>query len=342
MYHMRINGDRLDPGVLSAFDGGLRVAVESTLGGELPDLSWWQATCGVKFAGLGLRTAESTALAAFVASRIGSRPLVRTMVEHYAAATGASVMLAYDQRTDDALVALVSSLPPEAGIELLDELDAEAREAALAWRAIVEGEQEPVDLSGRASSTRARPGSSITPRDGEGDSEHPAGAARQRTQHLITSYTDKCLREGLAQQYTAAGNRAAINRLEELQDPGIDHTWLWHVSKHHGPVLAEDEFVEAVRVRLGAAGPTDPVPCARCGTELLDSSGSHAACCAIAEATKGHYSVEGMILSAAQQCDPSDPGHKAETRRRPHYCIGACRYRPRHRHLLPGRTARWR
>jgi hypothetical protein len=256
---------------------------------------------------LGFRTAESTALAAFVASRIGSGPLVRTMVEHYAAATGASVdvMLAYDERTDDSLVALVSSLPPDAGIELLDELDAEAREAALAWRAIVEGEAEPVDLSGRAAGTRTRPGSSITPRDGEGDSEHPAGAMRQRTQHLITSYTDKCLREGLCQQYAAAGNRAAINRLEELKDPGIDHTWLWHVSKHHGPVLAEDEFVEAVRIRLGAAGPTDPVPCARCGTELLDSSGSHAACCAIAEATKGHYSVEGMILGAAQQCDPS-------------------------------------
>ena len=122
-------------------------------------------------------------------------------------------MLAYDERTDDSLVALVSSLPPDAGIELLDELDAEAREAALAWRAIVEGEAaaEPVDLSGRAAGTRTRPGSSITPRDGEGDSEHPAGAMRQRTQHLITSYTDKCLREGLCQQYAAAGNRAAIN-----------------------------------------------------------------------------------------------------------------------------------
>ena len=176
------------------------------------------------------------------------------MVEHYAAATGASVDV---ERTDDSLVALVSSLPPDAEIELLDELDAEAREAALvAWRAIVEGEAEPVDLSGRAAGTRTRPGSSITPRDGEGDSEHPAGAMRQRTQHLITSYTDKCLRGGLCQQYAAAGNRAAINRLEELKDPGIDHTWLWHVSKHHGPVLAEDEFVEAVRIRLGAAGPT--------------------------------------------------------------------------------------
>ena len=63
IYHMRINGDHLDPAILSAFDGGLRLAVESILGGELPDLSWWQATCGVKFAGLGLRTAESTTLA---------------------------------------------------------------------------------------------------------------------------------------------------------------------------------------------------------------------------------------------------------------------------------------
>ena len=263
MYHMRINGDRLDPGVLSAFDGGLRIAVENTLGGDLPDLSWWQATTGVKFGGLGLRTAESTALAAFVASRIGSRPLVRTMVEHYAAATGASVdvvMAAYDNRTDDALVDLVSSLPPAAGIDLLDDLDAEAREAALAWRAIVEGEAEPTDLSGRAGGTRARPGSSITPRDGEGDDEHPDGATRQRTQHLITSYTDKCLREGLRQQYAAAGNRAAINRLEELMDLLLNHTWLWHVSQHHGPVLAEDEFVEAVRVLVGTAGPTDPIP----------------------------------------------------------------------------------
>ena len=109
-------------------------------------------------------------------------------VEHYTAATGAlvdDVMAAYDNRTDDALADLVASLPPAAGIELLDDLYAEAREAALAWRAIVEGEAEPADLSGRASTTHARPGLSITPRDGEGD-EHPDGATRQRTQHLIT------------------------------------------------------------------------------------------------------------------------------------------------------------
>ena len=91
MYHIRINGGRLDAGILAAFDGGLRVAVETALGYELPSLSWWQATCGVAYAGPGLRTAECTSLAAFLASRIASRPLVRTMVEHYALATCAAI-----------------------------------------------------------------------------------------------------------------------------------------------------------------------------------------------------------------------------------------------------------
>ena len=311
IYHMRVNGDRLDASILSTFDGGLRVAVESTLGGEMPDMSWWQATCGVKHAGLGLRTTQSTALAAFVASRIASRPLVRTMVEQYAAATGASadnIMVAYDRRSEDALVTLVSSLPPESGGKLIEELDVHASECALAWTAIIEGEEDPADVSGQASAARARPGASITPRDGEGDVEHPTGAQHgrgQRIQHVITSYCDEGLREGLRQHYATAGDGVAIRRLDELTDPDVDHSWLWHVSKHHGPVLADDEFVEAVRVRLGAAGPTEPVPCARCGRVLLDSAGSHAACCDSAESTRGHYSVEGLVLRATLQCDPS-------------------------------------
>ena len=78
IYHMRINGDRLDAGILAAFDGGLWVAVGTILGGELPDLSWWQTTFRVKYAGVGLRTAGSTFLAAFIASCIALRPFVAT------------------------------------------------------------------------------------------------------------------------------------------------------------------------------------------------------------------------------------------------------------------------
>eukprot|EP00973_Karenia_brevis_P058777 8185123-Karenia_brevis.AAC.1 len=75
MYQMRLNGDRFNEIILERFDSDMRISVESTLGGELSDTSWWQATTGVKHGGLGLRTAKSTVLAAFVASRIASRPL---------------------------------------------------------------------------------------------------------------------------------------------------------------------------------------------------------------------------------------------------------------------------
>ena len=65
------------------------------------------------------------------------------------------------------------------------------------------------------------------------------------------------------------------------------------------------EFVEAVRIRLGAAGPPDPTPCAICGKALLDSGGAHASCCAGAEATRGHYAVAKLVHNAACTCDPS-------------------------------------
>ena len=65
------------------------------------------------------------------------------------------------------------------------------------------------------------------------------------------------------------------------------------------------EFVEALRFRLGAAGPNELVPCARCGSQCLDASGSHALCCATNETTRGHYTVSSRVLSAVQQCDPA-------------------------------------
>ena len=69
MYHMRINGDILDHDLLATFDGQLRASVSTSLCGDLPDHSWWQATTGVMAGGLGLRTAVTVALPAFVASR---------------------------------------------------------------------------------------------------------------------------------------------------------------------------------------------------------------------------------------------------------------------------------
>ena len=90
----------------------------------------------------------------------------RTTVEHYALATGAAIediMRAEDQRTDDAAVALVCALTPDASAKLVEDLSADAREAHTAWNAILEGEKKPVDLSGWATSTGAQPGAQIPP-----------------------------------------------------------------------------------------------------------------------------------------------------------------------------------
>ena len=80
------------------------VTSRTTPGGKPP------LACGLE--AWGLRTAVTVALPAFVASRILSRPLVVTMVDHLCAAIGASrsvIMAEYDART--ALSRLASTLP---------------------------------------------------------------------------------------------------------------------------------------------------------------------------------------------------------------------------------------
>ena len=69
--------------------------------------------------------------------------------------------------------------------------------------------------------------------------------------------------------------------------------------------MESKKFVEAVRVRLGAAGPSEPAVCGLCGKDLLDSAGSHAMCCSRAEATRGHHAVSRHIMDVAKICDPS-------------------------------------
>ena len=125
-YHLRLNGERVDHSLLAMFDSQLWSAVSATLIGNLPDHSWWQATTGVLFGGLGFRTAQSVTLLAFIASRLVSRSLVPTLFEHFSMATGAPLPVlqrAYDRRNEDAVLSLVSTLPPNSGTLLQQQLD---------------------------------------------------------------------------------------------------------------------------------------------------------------------------------------------------------------------------
>ena len=303
LYHMRIHGDILDHDLLASFDGQLRASVATSLAGDLPDHSWWQATTGVAVGGLGLRTAVTVALPAFVASRILSRPLVVTMVDHLCAAIGASrqiIMAEYDARTDEALSRLASTLPTATALDLLAKLDEAYAECHLSWQNVLSGSEPAMQDQPLPAPRHAR---GITPDDGDGDDEHPHSRRRIKIQGVITACIDSGVREGLLQMHESEGSWAARMRLAELGDSSVDHTWLWRLNPRHGATLEADEYIDSVRFRLGCAGPVEPITCAACNSGILDTGAAHASCCALGEATRGHNAVSSLLHAAAQQCD---------------------------------------
>ena len=126
------------------------------------------------------------------------------------------------------------------------------------WQAIVDGNDEPIDVSGRAVDGCGYRPAAITPADGEDDPEHPDSTSLGRTlrvQSYITSVLDAHIRDDLRKQHESAENHTAVRRLNELADPDVSHSWLWHLNKYHGPIPFAEEYLGAIRVRLGCAGP---------------------------------------------------------------------------------------
>ena len=80
-------------------------------------------------------------------------------------------------------------------------------------------------------------------------------------------------------------------------------------------------YVDALRVRLGVAGPSEPMPCELCGKALLDGAGSQARCCAKAESTRGHHGVSQTLFATVTRVDPTveleTPGLVPGTQLRP-------------------------
>ena len=162
------------------------------------------------------------------------------------------------------------------------------------------------------------------PNDEGGDAEHPNHRHNPGVMHIqrsIMSLID--LRESamLRNNLTTLGLNTDLRRLRELTDLETDHSWLWALSPHKGPVLDSAEHTEAVRLRLGIAGPTEPVACLRCGKGTLDSNGAHALCCAKGEITRGHNRVVKVVHDVASACDANTeleaPGLIPHTRLRP-------------------------
>ena len=170
MYHLRINGDILDHDLLASFDGQLRASVATSLAGDLPDHSWWQATTGVAVGGLGLRTAVTVALPAFVASRILSRPPCGTSVQPLGPLAKQS-WLSTTPAPMKPCRALASTLPTATALDLLAKLDEAYAECHLSWQNVLSGSEPAMQDQPPPAPRHAR---GITPDDGDGDDEHTA------------------------------------------------------------------------------------------------------------------------------------------------------------------------
>ena len=108
---------------------------------------------------------------------------------------------------------------------------------------------------------------------------------------------DRRIGDALARAVSAEGREPDARRLQELSHVDCNHEWLWQSN------MTAVEYVTAVRLRLGCAGPTEPALCGVCGTSLLDASASHALLCA--NSVTGHNAVRGQLRAAACACDPN-------------------------------------
>ncbi len=212
---------------------------------------------------------------------------------------------AYDERARVAYERLRACLPEGVHVEMRVLAEDGASAAAERWRCLREG--RPVTTDRLPASQGRRPGTGLVLDAGEEDPEHPTqvgGRTGPGLQAEFTAIVDKCIIEGLSQEMQSAEQHPDARRIAEVSDSGCNHEWLWALSPQHGPVLQEDEFVEAVRLRLGAGGPEEPVQCRLCGG-VLDSAGSHALCCATGEATRGHNAVRKQLHVLARATDPT-------------------------------------
>jgi hypothetical protein len=67
--------------------------------------------------------------------------------------------------------------------------------------------------------------------------------------------------------------------------------------------LPADEFITAVRLRLGADHADESVPCRSCGRAFLCPKAYHALCCACGPSTRGHNEVRDVLLDYTRLAD---------------------------------------
>ncbi len=80
---------------------------------------------------------------------------------------------------------------------------------------------------------------------------------------------------------------------------------MWGLNVAKEPVLPEEEWLRAMRIRLGCSQLSGEIMCASCGRHVLDTTAYHArCCCAKGESTRGHNRVRNTMHAGFVASDP--------------------------------------
>ena len=226
-YWLRCYGDTVRGEAAQIFDQDLRSSLESTIGGQIPDTSWWQSNISVDKAGLGLRTATDIALPAFIGSRVSGRPMVATMFGHIEEAgmgSAAALLHAYDQRTTQAEADLAQKLPTELRTQIHDIITDGRRDALRRWNFLQSGRARPnsfedVDIPEGVARQSNSVSLGLVADAGDEDVENPMSrkkAAAIGLQGSLTQMLDASLYAGLRDLFESAGCQFSVDRLADL------------------------------------------------------------------------------------------------------------------------------
>jgi hypothetical protein len=217
-------------------------------------------------------------------------------------------LLAYDLRTKSALDLWLQDLPQGLHAQAREYIADAAELAARRWRSWCEGSEPEPSADGGSRDAPANPGAGVVGSVGSADPEHPRSAPRTTAlhlQHYLTRLVDNCAAQGLVDKFTTEHRKGDLDRLSDLSSQDSNHDWLWAVHPNKGNRLATDEYVEAVRLRLGCGGPVEPALCKNCGTAVMSCNGEHGLLCAKGESTKGHNAIRDQLHDMASSVDRS-------------------------------------
>ena len=134
------------------------------------------------------------------------------------------------------------------------------------------------------------------------DEEHPA-ASQACLQWKLSRIVDANAMDEVSSDITSRELWDDVRRVNELRDNSVSHEWLWAIGRDAPGELPADEFITAVRLRLGADHADESVPCRSCGRALLCPKAYHALCCACGPSTRGHNEVRDVLLDYTMLAD---------------------------------------